>query len=324
VDSDSNIVVLVPSKALINQFTSDIKTEFSKLLLEKKYVVLNHGNFVEFNTNINYIFILTPERLLSLYSKNINISIDFLFCDEAHKLSNDSNTDVRSLTAYNAIDKTLEKFENTKLVFSSPNISNPEIFLELFGKDKRNSIKVNEAPVTQNLFLIDFKLNSIDYIYKNNSISLNLDILKTVRKSNQLIYKIGVNNSSNMIYCSSREKAIDTAFDFYENIEKRNIPLSDAISDAINKISEFIHDEYYLTKFLEKRIAYHHGQLPHIIRNLIEKLFRDGEINFIFCTPTLVEGVNMPTKNIFINCDKKIRLNKDKTFNPNRLCCTKI
>ncbi|WP_046206050.1 hypothetical protein [Acinetobacter radioresistens] len=35
VDSDSNIVVLVPSKALINQFTSDIKTEFSKLLLEK-------------------------------------------------------------------------------------------------------------------------------------------------------------------------------------------------------------------------------------------------------------------------------------------------
>jgi len=318
VDSDSNIVVLVPSKALINQFTSDIKTEFSKLLLEKKYVVLNHGNFVEFNTNINYIFILTPERLLSLYSKNINISIDFLFCDEAHKLSNDSNTDVRSLTGYNAIDKTLEKFENTKLVFSSPNISNPEIFLELFGKDKRNSIKVNEAPVTQNLFLIDFKLNSIDYIYKNNSISLNLDILKTVRKSNQLIYKIGVNNSSNMIYCSSREKAIDTAFDFYENIEKRNIPLSDAISDAINKISEFIHDEYYLTKFLEKRIAYHHGQLPHIIRNLIEKLFRDGEINFIFCTPTLVEGVNMPTKNIFINCDKKIRLNKDKTFNPNK------
>ena len=82
---------------------------------------------------------------------------------------------------------------------------------------------------------------------------------------------------------------------------------------------KFIHDEYYLTKFLEKRIAYHHGQLPHIIRNLIEKLFRDGEINFIFCTPTLVEGVNMPTKNIFINCDKKIRLNKDKTFNPNKI-----
>lgn len=317
-NSDSNIVVLVPSKALINQFSLDIKLEFSDLMLERGYVVLNHGNSVEFNAQKNYIFVLTPERLLSLYSRNTKISIDFLFCDEAHKLSNDSNSDIRSLTAYNAIDKTLEKFENTKLVFSSPNIANPEIFLELFGKDKKYSIKVNEAPVSQNLFLIDFKFDKIDYIYNNKSISLNVDILKTVRKSNQLIYKIGLNNDSNMIYCSSREKAISTALDFYENIEKRDMFLSEGIEDAIRKISEYIHDEYYLKKFLEKRIAYHHGQLPHIIRNLIEKLFRDGEINFIFCTPTLVEGVNMPTKNIFINCDQKIRLNKDNTFNSNK------
>ncbi|WP_219604997.1 helicase-related protein, partial [Vibrio parahaemolyticus] len=73
--------------------------------------------------------------------------------------------------------------------------------------------------------------------------------------------------------------------------------------DAIEKISTYIHNEYYLAYFLEKRIAYHHGQLPPVIRNIIEELFRDNEIDFIFCTPTLVEGVNMPTRNIFINCD---------------------
>ncbi|TOH09998.1 hypothetical protein CGI87_26665, partial [Vibrio parahaemolyticus] len=71
----------------------------------------------------------------------------------------------------------------------------------------------------------------------------------------------------------------------------------------MEKISTYIHNEYYLAYFLEKRIAYHHGQLPPVIRNIIEELFRDNEIDFIFCTPTLVEGVNMPTRNIFINCD---------------------
>lgn len=63
--------------------------------------------------------------------------------------------------------------------------------------------------------------------------------------------------------------------------------------------------------FLMKRIAYHHGQLPQAIRNIVEELFRKGDIDFIFCTPTLVEGVNMPTRNIFINCDDKIRLIAD-------------
>ncbi|PLO02303.1 hypothetical protein CWN72_31415, partial [Klebsiella pneumoniae] len=67
-----------------------------------------------------------------------------------------------------------------------------------------------------------------------------------------------------------------------------------------------------------KRIAYHHGQLPQAIRNIVEELFRKGDIDFIFCTPTLVEGVNMPTRNIFINCDDKIRLIADAKKNPNK------
>ncbi|WP_335951227.1 DEAD/DEAH box helicase, partial [Acinetobacter beijerinckii] len=315
---NSNIVILVPSKALINQFSSDIKSELENLIEERKYVVQTHGSIINNDTKCNFIFILTPERLLSLFGKNSNIKIDFLFVDEAHKLSFSAIDDTRSLTAYSAIDKVLERCSNVKLVFSSPNIANPEVFLDLFGKDLTNSIKVEEAPVAQNLYLVDFKFNNIFCISEGERIELELGILETVRTPNEFIFNVGKNNSANMVYCSSKEKAIRNSLEFYNKLNDF-IKISENMKEAIDKISSLVHQEYFLCKFLEKRIAYHHGQLPQIIRNIVEKLFREGEIDFIFCTPTLVEGVNMPTKNIFINCDRKIRLNKGNTLNnPNK------
>ncbi|HEE6560272.1 TPA: DEAD/DEAH box helicase [Acinetobacter baumannii] len=316
---NSNVVVLVPSKALINQFSSDIKTELESFIKDKNYIIQTHGAVINNESKSSFVFILTPERLISLFAKNSSIKIDFLFIDEAHKLSFSSIDDTRSLTAYTAIDKALERCPNIKLIFSSPNIANPEIFLELFGKDITNSIKVQEAPVAQNLYLIDFKFNNISCISNGEKIKLDIDILETVRDPSEFIFHVGKNNNANMVYCSSKEKAVKNAFDFYNKKVHKKILITENMREAIDKISSLVHQEYYLCKFLEKRIAYHHGQLPQIIRNIIEKLFRDGEIDFIFCTPTLVEGVNMPTKNIFINCDRKIRLNKGNTLNnPNK------
>ena len=47
--------------------------------------------------------------------------------------------------------------------------------------------------------------------------------------------------------------------------------------------------------------------MPQLIRNLIEDLYRDGHLKYIFCTSTLLEGVNMPTQNLFILDDKKAK-----------------
>lgn len=316
--SSSNIIILVPSKALINQFSLEIKTELKPLLHERKYSILTHGNLVTKNDDENYIFILTPERLLNLYSQKVEIEVDFLFVDEAHKLSNSTDSDTRSLTAYSAIENTINKFSNVKVIFSSPNISNPEVFLELFGKDGIHTSKIIESPVAQNLYLVDFKYNEVSFFSNSDRHVIDTKIFNTVRRANDFIYRVGKNHNSNMIYCSSRDKSIKSALNFYSEIIDKEIDISDKLREAIEKVSGYIHNEYYLTSFLEKRIAYHHGQLPPVIRNIIEELFRDGEIDFIFCTPTLVEGVNMPTKNIFINCDSKIRLVNEKSKNANK------
>ncbi len=316
--SRSNIVILVPSKALINQFSLEIKSELKSILHEKNYSVLTHGNLVTEDDDEKYIFILTPERLLSLYSQKVDITIDFLFVDEAHKLSNSTDSDTRSLTAYSAIENTINNYQNVKVVFSSPNISNPEVFLELFGKDSNHTTKVSESPVAQNLYLVDFKFNELTLFISNEKYKVETNIFNASRQANDFIYRIGSKQKSNMVYCSSRDKSISSALSFCKDFIKHKVVLSEKLKDAIEKVSAYIHKEYYLAYFLEKRVAYHHGQLPPVIRNIVEELFRDGEIDFIFCTPTLVEGVNMPTRNIFINCDSKIRLVQEKNKNANK------
>ncbi|MFA0058040.1 DEAD/DEAH box helicase [Vibrio echinoideorum] len=309
---ERNIAIIVPSRALINQVTNEIRSSLKSLINKYDYSVLTTISGEE-KANRNYIFVLTPERLLNLHTKENSLELDDLFVDEAHKLASSGSDSERSLTEYNAIEMTLAKYNNLKIYFSSPNISNPNVFLELFGKNPYYSYHTDEAPVAQNIFLINVEENSLRVLANNNFINVNSKLVNSVSGNDDFIISVGKEKHSNMIYCSRGETAVNYAKDFLNKLD--DTKLSDEINNAIKAISDLVHEDYYLVKCLKKRVAYHHGKLPHSVRGIIEELFRKGEINYIFCTPTLAEGVNMPTKNIFIICENKIRYTQDKESN---------
>ena len=70
-------------------------------------------------------------------------------------------------------------------------------------------------------------------------------------------------------------------------------------------MKEDIHRKYYLIDCLKKKIAYHHGSLPDIVRKEIEELYINEKLSTIFCTSTLLEGVNLPANNLFTFEPKK-------------------
>ncbi|MGQ1890137.1 DEAD/DEAH box helicase [Thermophagus sp. OGC60D27] len=297
-----NLVVIVPTRALINQFAIDLKKELTEVLETYKYRVVTNSSISDLITEeqYNYIFVLTPERLISYLSQENNPSIGFLFIDEAHKIAN--NKDSRSVTSYEAIEKALKKYGNIKLYFASPNVSNPEIFLKLFNRNSNgNSYKTNESPVSQNLFFVDLLNNKIEYVVGNDNIEMeSKDFFSTTKSINDLIKKLG-RGKNNLIYCNSKNRTINYAFNFSKSLTK--IPAneqSENIKKTISQIKEYIHPDYYLANLLEYKIAYHHGRLPQLIRNSVEELYLNGDITNVFCTSTLLEGVNMPTQNIFI------------------------
>lgn len=297
-----NLVVIVPTRALISQFAIDLKSELTEVLETYKYRVVTNSSVSDLITEEqhNYIFVLTPERLISYLSQENNPSIGFLFVDEAHKIA--SNKDSRSVTSYAAIEKALKKYGNIKLYFASPNVSNPEIFLKLFNRNSNgNSYKTSESPVSQNLFFIDLLNNKIDYIAGNDNVEMESEeFFSTNNSIDDLIKNIG-REKNNLIYCNSKNRTINYAFNFSKSLNK--IPPNEQSSDikkAINQIKEYIHPDYYLANLLEYKIAYHYGKLPQLIRNSVEELYQNGDVTNVFCTSTLLEGVNMPTQNIFI------------------------
>lgn len=294
-----NLVIIVPTRALINQFTIDLKEEIREISEKYKYRILTNSNVNDFigDEPHNYILVLTPERFISYLTQDSNPPIGFVFVDEAHKLANEK--DSRSVTTYTAIEKAIKKYGNIKLYFSSPNISNPEIFLELFDRKKENTTyKTDDSPVSQNIFFIDLVNKNVELIQKNNNIQIeNSKLFSNVNSITEIIHFLG-RDKNNLIYCNSKTKTISEANSFSSSIP--DIELSETLKKSIRQIKNYIHPDYYLAELLKNKVAFHYGKLPQLIRNLVEDLYKSEEIQNVFCTSTLLEGVNMPTQNIFI------------------------
>ena len=298
-----NFIILVPSRALINQYAIELKSEMGALLETNNYKIVTNSNIAELpiNEQCNYVLILTPERLISYISQEKNPSIGFLFVDEAHKLA--QTEDARSITTYTSIEKTLKKYPDIKLYFASPNVSNPEILLSMFRNGKaENTFKTQETPVAQNLYFIDLLEKKLSYCLNDEFIPMTQSALDDISSINDVLLRFG--QRSNLIYCNAKAKAISYAKELAATIECSD---NKALKRAASIIRAYIHPDYYLADLVQKEIAYHFGNMPQLIRNLIEDLYREGHLKYIFCTSTLLEGVNMPTQNLFILDDKKAK-----------------
>lgn len=112
--------------------------------------------------------------------------------------------------------------------------------------------------------------------------------------------------SQTIVYYNGRAKAIAAARSFAESrgILDKNDPELDSLS---KDIMQEVHGDYYLASMIKKGVAYHIGYLPASIRTRIEDLFQKGNITIMFCTSTLLEGVNLPADNLFITDNKIFR-----------------
>lgn len=248
---------------------------------------------------------LTQERLNVLIYGKYRIHIDYLIIDEAHKLFDE---DTRGLTLFSSVDSCISKNKDISIFFASPLIQNPEIFKSTYNNKNLCEYKSNESPVNQNLFYIDINEQKIEYIDEGEVVWKG-KWHKNAFGRDKLYHKIGKGNS-NIIYLSSKDKVIDYANSFAKYLERNSINIIDEndikeIEEVCSMIENNIHKDYYLIKALRLGVAFHYGNIPTIVRESVEDLFKNGKIKYIFCTSTLLEGVNLPAKNIFIMSNYK-------------------
>lgn len=295
-----NIVLLVPTRALISQVSNKLKSEFKEKL--KDYKILTHPIIPDifYNWVNNFIFIFTPERFINYLWTNNNPKISYLFVDEAHKIISDK--DSRSPLYYHALYQAQKKWIN--LFFASPNVPNPEIFLSVFGASPEDNLAIKELTVTQNRYYIDLIDKKITFYSDlwNQYLIDNQDLL--LKNKFRIIYELW-RDTKNIIYCNSVHNTISYSLHFLNLLSDiKDQGKLHRINEVIDLITKELHEYYYLIPCLKKWVWFHFWSIPQRIRNLIEQLFQDKIIDYIFTTSTLLEWINLPAKNIFIIHDK--------------------
>ena len=306
----SNFVIVVPTNALINELYERIIEDINEDLWEKKYkVVKTPAMIIDEEDNFNYIMIYTQERLLYHLLQIKNVSINFVFIDEAHKISKGED---RSAFFYKVMSIINKEHSGAKIYFSSPNIPNPQVYLELVNDNlNKTSTRIKYSPVNQSKILIECDLNKMSFYSDIDSAFYELPdsagLLFDQDNVVSIVKKFG-HNKSNIVFCESKKNAVEWAME-YMNGEP---DIDDQELDALIKdISEDIHDDCYLTKTLKKGVAYHVAYIPSRIKEKIETLFKKNKIKTVFCTSTLLEGVNFPAENLFLMLNSSSNWLKD-------------
>lgn len=294
---------VVPSRALIHEVSKKIQ----------KILSGNHNGNIEVATigqrertyRKNTIFVVTQERLLMLLHFQPLMSFSYVVVDEAQNIAGDS----RGVLLHIAISQILER-GNLQLVFSTPSEDYKNSFKSLLG-EAHSLLHTDQSPVAKNI--IEVRCSGRNLILKSKSPAVEVSIPKKFSgtKIDDIVYRLGRKRSS-IVYANTKSDCENLARSLSDLVEEEKSDLA----DAEDYIRNTIHKDFTLASAISKGVAFHYGPLPRNIRIMIENHVENNYIDFLICTSTLAEGVNLPAKNLFISDPKIRRYQKPSTAMP--------
>lgn len=301
-DNRKNIVIIVPSRALINEYyikindyikNNDVNILTSVELVNKKKAKRN-------------IFILTPERAKELFKYKKELSLDMVLFDEA-QLSDENSA--RGMIFDSVVRRIKKHFANAQLLFAHPFVDNPEAQLI------KNDIKDGESRkyLAKNVgqMFVSYKEEKFFHFGIDKTIMGNTK----QKMDTDPIADIIKNGGSVLIY-TSKAKIYDSIIleEFKKYIklcpeikDRKALKLIKELKDLIGAAQKEGSEKHSnMISLLQKGIITHHGSLPLKARIILEEFTKLNFCKICFSTSTLVQGINMPFDLVYIEkFDKK-------------------
>ncbi len=271
----SNIVIIQPTLALLDETRKKLKK------YEDSYKLIVKTSQEPSQTKGN-LFLLTAERVMEYAELPL---VDFFILDEFYKLSAQRD-DERSDTLNNAFHLLLS--HNAQFYLLGPNID---------SISKGFTEKYNAKFIKTTYSLVEN--NEID-IY-----SAHKDKFEHPRKyagyKESVLFEllVAIGDEQTIIYCSSPDRARKLALQFTHYLTSIGAAKKRQLS-ICSWIRNNIHNEWGVSDALEHGIGVHDGALPRHMTSAIIKYFNEKTINYLFCTSTIIEGVNTSAKNVVL------------------------
>lgn len=277
-----NIVVIQPTLALLDETRRKLK----KYNNDYKIIVRTTQQFSEEKSNL---FLLTAERVIEYESFP---RIDFLIIDEFYKLSLQREDD--DSDRVNALNNAFLRLYNSfrpQFYLLGPNIQS------ISNKFKQ---QYDAEFYPTNYSLVDSLVTDMSHSYDENLGKQKRDKAKQESLFNLLYDKLF--NDQTLVFCSSPNRCRKLAENYFQFLKSRNINQNDL------PLCGWINDNYKrwsLNKYLKYGIGIHDASLPKHIGNAIVKYFNQKRLKVIFCTSTIIEGVNTSASNVIVFDDNK-------------------
>ena len=280
----TNIVIIQPTLALLDE------TRIKLLKYSDSYRLIVRTT-QEYDEVGNNIFLLTAERVVE-YEKFP--TIDFMIIDEFYKISY-AREDDRVDTLNNAFMRIYYEF-HPQFYFLGPSIMS---ISSSFQRD-----------FNAKFLLTDYSLVDSVEIKETNP---NDTKPEKLRKLFELLVTRPLGEQT-LVYCSSPEKARCLALAYYEFLTDKNISPRYQKLPLVDWIKKEIGTKWSVVKELEYGIAIHDGALPKHLGSSIIRYFNNHQLDVIFCTTTIIEGVNTSAKNVVLFSETKGRNRKIDYF----------
>ncbi|MDL5376671.1 DEAD/DEAH box helicase [Exiguobacterium mexicanum] len=266
-----NILIIQPTLALINETRIKLK------IFNNSYKIIVNTSQILGDKNI---FILTAERVLEYDGLP---KIDYFVLDEFYKLSSlrdDERSDVLNI----ALKKVLDF--NPTFYFIGPNIDYiPEGFKERY----------NALFYKTQYSLVNSQIEHINISYQATGVRK-----QQKEKEEKLFELLNASTEQSIIYVSSPGRAYNLAKGYFDYLVHNDLLKIEQYLPLNEWIEENLSPNWGFNGLIKNKIGVHSGIIPkHLVHTMIE-YFNEGKLNVLFCTSTIIEGVNTSAKNVFI------------------------
>lgn len=251
------------------------------------------------------IYVLTQERAqLLLSSVDVSGLIDLVIIDEAQAIGDDS----RGMILQDAVEKIRAGNPGARFLFLAPGASGFGLVGDCVGISKLDVKETGLSPVVQNRIsvrfpienehLVELDLVTPERLERIGSYSFERGFALTEDAKLAAVAEEFGSSGRSLVYATGAKNAEDLTALIALNRENRD---SSSLKELAKFIEQHVHKQYSLARFVRRGVAFHYGNMPSLLREGIEASFRDGELDYLCCTTTLFQGVNLPARNVFID-----------------------
>lgn len=305
---DQRAAYVVPTRALVEEVTRDME-----LSLRGRADVFSLPWDKRIQLSSRHLFVVTQERLHLLQQRDPNLRLDAVFIDEAQKFGDGA----RGVLLQRVVDEVSLRNHEANILFASPLTLNPEVLLR--GSEGTNAAVSSEVVmVNQNLIYANqvrgrpkewtLEVVSDGAVHSVGFFQLASRPAPASKRLPLVAAALGRNSSGNVVYANTASEAEEFAQIIADSTSQEPITPLDSDPDIIalvELIQKTVHPSYSLVNTLSRGVAYHYGNMPLLVRQEVERMFRIGKIRYLVCTSTLLEGVNLPCQNIFVSAPRK-------------------